>query len=58
LNTLQKPLKNHFAKEHFVEKFYHENESANSKILVSVLKHFDNFCSEVYGNNPEYVEKT
>ncbi len=35
-----------------MEKFYNKNKSSASKsILISVLKIFDDFCVQIYGND-------
>jgi len=50
LKTLQKSLRKRLTKEEFVEKFYNKSKSSGSKsVLIAVLRAFDNFSSEVYG---------
>ena len=58
MKTLQKSLRTNLTKEEFVEKFYNKSKSVGSKsVLVSVLKHFDTFCLEVYGDDSEELLK-
>jgi len=52
LKTLQKSLRKKLTREEFVEKFYSKSKSSGSKsVLISVLKIFDDFCLQVYGND-------
>jgi len=54
LKILQKILRKNLTREEFVEKFYNKSKSSGSKsVLIAVLKLFDSFCSEVYGDNSE-----
>lgn len=54
MKTLQKSLRKRLTREEFVEKFYSKSNSVGSKtVLLSVLKNFDSFCIEVYGNDSE-----
>jgi len=54
MKTLQKSLRKRLSREEFIEKFYNKSKSSGSKsVLTSVLKLFDKFCLDVYGNDSE-----